>query len=42
MKVDYLSIQQQKSSMIPSRTKHEFFDSFGSHAHVFQSFINYL
>lgn len=28
--------------MIPSRTKHESFDSFGSHAHLFQSFINYL
>ena len=25
--------------MIPSRTKHESFDSFGSHAHLFQSII---
>lgn len=31
MKVDYLSIHF-KNSMIPSRTKHESFDSFGSHA----------
>lgn len=31
MKVDYLSIHF-KTSMISSRTKHESFDSFGSHA----------
>lgn len=33
MKVDYLSIHF-KTSMIPSRTKHESFDSFGSHAQL--------
>ena len=33
MKVDYLSIHF-KNSMIPSRTKHESFDSFGSHAQL--------
>ena len=33
MKVDYLSIHF-KTSMIPSQTKHESFDSFGSHAQL--------
>lgn len=33
MKVDYLSIHF-KTSMISSRTKHESFDSFGSHAQL--------
>lgn len=33
MKVDYLSIHF-KTSIIPSRTKHESFDSFGSHAQL--------
>jgi hypothetical protein len=33
MKVDYLSIHF-KTSTIPSRTKHESFDSFGSHAQL--------
>lgn len=33
MKVDYLFIHF-KTSMIPSRTKHESFDSFGSHAQL--------
>lgn len=37
MKVDYLSIHF-KTSIIPSRTKHESFDSFGSHAQLLQSF----
>lgn len=37
MKVDYLSIHF-KTSTIPSRTKHESFDSFGSHA----QFIEFL
>lgn len=37
MKVDYLSIHL-KTSMIPSRTKHEFFDSFGSHTQLLQLF----
>lgn len=37
MKVDYLYIHffYFKNSMIPSRTKHESFDSFGSHAQLF-------
>lgn len=35
MKVDYPSIHL-KISMIPSRTKHEFFDSFGSHTQLLQ------
>jgi len=35
MKVDYLSVHF-KTSIIPSRTKHESFDSFGSHAQLFQ------
>jgi len=35
MKVDYLSIHF-KTSTIPSRTKHESFDSFGSHAQSLQ------
>lgn len=33
MKVDYLSVHF-KTSIIPSRTKHEPFDSFGSHAQL--------
>lgn len=33
MKVDYFSIHF-KTSIIPSRTKHESFDSFGSHAQL--------
>lgn len=37
MKVDYLSIHF-KTSIIPSRTKHESFDSFGSHAQLLQPF----
>jgi hypothetical protein len=35
MKVDYLSVHF-KTSIIPSRTKHESFDSFGSHAQLFR------
>ena len=34
MKVDYLTINFT-TSMISSRTKHESFDSFGSHAQLF-------
>lgn len=37
MKVDYLSVHF-KTSIIPSRTKHESFNSFGSHAQL----LNYL
>ena len=33
MKVDYLSVHF-KTSIIPSRTEHESFDSFGSHAQL--------
>ena len=39
MKVDYLSINF-KTSIIPSRTKHESFDSFGSHAQLLQSLMS--
>lgn len=38
MKVDYLSIYF-KTSTIPSRTKHESFDSFGSRAQLLQLFM---
>lgn len=38
MKVDYLSIHF-KTFMIPSRTKLEPFDSFGSHAQLLQFFM---
>ena len=38
MKVDYLCIHL-KTSIIPSRTKHEFFDSFGSHTQLLQLLI---
>lgn len=38
MKVDYLSIHF-KTFMIPSRTKREFFNSFGSHAQLLQFFM---
>ena len=38
MKVDYLSIHF-KTFMIPSRTKLESFDSFGSHAQLLSFFM---
>lgn len=40
MKVDSFSIHF-KTSMIPSRTKHESFDSFGSHTQLLQLLITY-
>lgn len=38
MKVDYIFIHF-KMCMIPSRTKLEFLNSFGSHAQLLQSFL---
>lgn len=40
MKVDFLSIHF-KTFTIPSRTKHESFDSFGSQAQIVQLFLIY-